>query len=260
MSGQPDGGANSQPDGGVAQPRVTGVLTDKVVLITGASSGIGRALVPLFLREGAVVIAVARDDARLRAVRDEVNGLPGGLLLAEADVGDETQLTRVLEKAAMTVGMPEIVIANAGFGLFKPMTSMRTDEFDAVMATNVRGVWLTLRHTVPAMIEKGGGDVVIVSSLAGKNGFAGGTAYAASKFAVRGIAQSLMLEVRDRNVRVATIFPGSTATRFFDETPMSPDPEKILAADDVAQAIIDLLRAPRRALLSEIDIRPANPK
>jgi hypothetical protein len=160
----------------------------------------------------------------------------------------------------MTVGMPDIVIANAGFGTMKPLVEMSTEEFDAVMATNVRGVWLTLRHTIPSMIEKGGGDVIIVSSLAGKNGFAGGTAYSASKFAVRGLAQSLMLEVRDKNIRVATIFPGSTDTRFFDDSPMSPNREKILSSDDVAQAILDILRASRRALLSEIDIRPSNPK
>lgn len=236
------------------------IFTDKVVLITGASSGIGQALVPMFLRAGAAVIAVARGEERLHALRSAADGLPGTLLLVAADVGDAEGIRRMLDKAALTVGMPDIVISNAGVGILKPLIEMDTDEFDAVMSTNVRGVWLTLRHTVPAMIANGGGDVVIVSSLAGKNGFAGGTAYAASKFAVRGIAQSLMLEVRDRNVRVASIYPGSTDTRFFDGTPMSPDRDKILAAEDVAQTIVDLLRAPRRALLSEIDIRPANPK
>lgn len=232
----------------------------KVVFITGASSGIGRALAVLLLREGASVIAAARREEHLETLRSETAGYPGTLILATADVGDEAQVVRALEKAALTVGMPDIVVANAGFGIIKPLVEMSSAEFDAVMDTNVRGVWLTLRHTVPAMIEKGGGDVVIVSSLAGKNGFAGGTAYSASKFAVRGIAQSLMLEVRDRNVRVAAVFPGSTDTRFFDDTPMSPDRGKILAADDVAQTILDLLRSPRRALLSEIDIRPAMPK
>ncbi len=236
------------------------VFNGKVALVTGASSGIGRALVLLLLREGASVIASARGEERLNELREAAAGLPGKLLLAAADVADEPQVLRVLEKAAETVGMPDIVIANAGFGTIKPFVDMSTAEFDAVIATNVRGVWLTLRHTVPSMIEKGGGDVIIVSSLAGKNGFAGGTAYSASKFAVRGLAQSLMLEVRDRNVRVASVFPGSTDTRFFDDTPMSPDRSKILASEDVAQTIIDLLRASRRALLSEIDIRPSNPK
>ncbi|MBE0642942.1 MAG: SDR family NAD(P)-dependent oxidoreductase [Bacteroidetes bacterium] len=236
------------------------VFEGKVAFITGASSGIGRALALLLLREGVNVVASGRNEERLVELRDAAAGLPGALILAIADVSDEVQMKRVLEKAAMTVGMPDIVVANAGFGTLKPMVEMTTEEFDAVMATNVRGAWLTLRHTVPAMIEKGGGDVIIVSSLAGKNGFAGGSAYAASKFAVRGLAQSLMLEVRDKNVRVASIFPGSTDTRFFDDSPLTPDREKILSSDDVAQAIVDILRASRRALLSEIDIRPSNPK
>ena len=232
----------------------------RVALITGASSGIGRSLALLLLGEGARVIATARDAARQERLRAAAPGDATSLVTVPADVSDEAQLLHVLETAAGTVGMPDIVVANAGFGILKPMSEMQSAEFDAVMATNVRGVWLTLRHTLPAMLEAGGGDMVIVSSLAGKNGFAGGTAYSASKFAVRGIAQSLMLEVRDRNVRVAAVFPGSTDTRFFDDTPMNPDRDRILAAVDVARTVADLLLSPRRALLSEIDIRPANPR
>lgn len=241
-------------------PATDGTMAGRVALITGASSGIGRALSLMLLREGVHVVATGRNEGRLSALREEGNGLPGSLMTSVADVTDETQVQRVLDESAKVYGAPDIVVANAGFGIIKPMTEMRTEEFDAVIAANVRGVWLTLRHSLPGMIERGGGDMIIVSSLAGKNGFAGGTAYAASKFAVRGLAQSLMLEVRERNVRVASIFPGSTDTRFFDDTPMSPDREKILAAEDVAQAIVDILRSPRRALLSEIDIRPANPR
>ena len=237
-----------------------GALTGRVALVTGASSGIGRALALLLLREGVHVVATGRDETRLEELREAGSGLPGSLLTAVADVSVEQELRRVIEKSAITYGVPDIVVANAGFGILKPMVEMDTAEFDAVMGRNVRGVWLTLRHALPHMIEQGGGDIIIVSSLAGKNGFAGGTAYAASKFAVRGLAQSLMLEVRDRNVRVASVFPGSTDTRFFDDTPMSPNREKILSAQDVAQTIVDILRSPRRALLSEIDIRPANPR
>ncbi|MBR9979346.1 MAG: SDR family NAD(P)-dependent oxidoreductase [Bacteroidetes bacterium] len=232
----------------------------KVALVTGASSGIGKALTLRLLREGANVIACARGEQRLKELQQEAAGLAGALLTASIDVGDEAAMISLLEKAAIEVGVPDIVVANAGYGIMKPLVDMSVEEFDGVMTTNVRGVWLTLRHTVPAMIEKGGGDVLIVSSLAGKNGFAGGTAYSTAKFAVRGLAQSLMLEVRSKNVRVACVFPGSTDTRFFDNTPMSPDTEKILAAADVAEAIIDILRAPRRALLSEVDIRPSNPR
>jgi 3-oxoacyl-[acyl-carrier protein] reductase len=231
----------------------------KTAVITGAASGIGRALTLALLRQGASVAACGRSAQRLEDLRQDADFASERLLTVVCDVGDETQLASFMQQTVETLGGIDIVIANAGFGVFRPLTELRTDEFDAMMNTNVRGVFLTLRHAVPVMIARGGGDAVIVSSLAGKNGFAGGTGYSTSKFAVRGLAQSLMLEVRKQNVRVISVFPGSTDTAFFDGTPMSPNREKILGADDVAASILDALRAPRRALISEIDIRPSDP-
>ena len=235
-------------------------LKDNVALVTGASSGIGKSLTLALLSEGCHVAACARSQYRLDELREAAEGLPGTLVIGAVDVTDAGQLHAFVEKATLVLGPLSTVVANAGFGVFKPLAETKAEEFDAVMATNVRGVWLTLRETVPGMIERKQGDVVIVSSLAGKNGFAGGTAYSASKFAVRGIAQSLMHEVREHNVRVVAVFPGSTDTRFFDGTPMAPDRDRILRAEDVAETILHTLRAPRRALSSEIDIRPANPR
>lgn len=235
-------------------------LKGKTAMITGASSGIGKTLTLALLREGIHVAACARSQYRLDELREASAGLPGTLLIGSVDVADEGELHAFVEKTEMALGPISIVVANAGFGVFKPLVEMKTAEFDQVMATNVRGVWMTLRETVPGMVERKEGDVVIVSSLAGKNGFAGGSAYSASKFAVRGIAQSLMHEVREHNVRVLAVFPGSTDTRFFDGTPMSPNRERILRAEDVSEAILHALHAPRRALSSEIDIRPANPR
>ena len=231
----------------------------KVVLVTGAGSGIGRALTLALLDEGARVAACARSHYSLEELQLEVGDLSDNLLIGTADVGDEEQISSFVEKTRRLFGGIDIVIANAGFGIFRPLVEMRTEDFDAVMNTNVRGVFLTLRYTVPAMIEQGGGDVVIVSTLAGKNGFSGGTAYSTSKFAVRGLAQSLMLEVRKQNVRVMSVFPGSTDTRFFDDSSMTPNREKILSSTDIAAVIVEALRLPRRALLSEIDVRPSDP-
>ncbi|MDT8322792.1 MAG: SDR family NAD(P)-dependent oxidoreductase [Bacteroidota bacterium] len=235
-------------------------LQGKNAIITGASSGIGKALTLALLGQGVNVAACARSQYRLDELREASGALPGTLLIGSVDVADEGEMHAFAEKANMVLGPVSIVVANAGFGVFKPLVEMKAEEFDQVMATNVRGVWLTLRETVPGMVERREGDVVIVSSLAGKNGFAGGTAYSGSKFAVRGIAQSLMHEVREHDVRVLAVFPGSTDTRFFDGTPMSPKRERILRAEDVSDAILHALLAPRRALSSEIDIRPANPR
>ncbi|PLX24853.1 MAG: short-chain dehydrogenase [Ignavibacteria bacterium] len=232
----------------------------KNALVTGASSGIGREITLALLRTGVNVAACARSQYRLEELRESAAGLEGTLVIGGVDVSDEDQLHAFVEKARMVLGPLSIVIANAGFGVFKPLMEMKTEEFDQVMATNVRGVWLTARETVPEMVAREEGDIVIISSLAGKNGFATGTAYSASKFAVRGIAQSLMHEIRQHNVRVITVFPGSTDTRFFDGTPMSPNREKILTSEDVSDVVLQALHSPRRALPSEIDIRPANPK
>ncbi len=231
----------------------------KVVLVTGAGSGIGRTLTLDLLKAGASVAACARSHYRLEEVQREAGDAASRLLIGTCDVGDEAQVEAFTAKARLLFGGIDIAIANAGFGVLRPLVDLSTDEFDAMMATNVRGVFLTLRHTIPGMIGKGGGDVVIVSSLAGKNGFAGGTGYSTSKFAVRGLAQSLMLEVRKHNVRVMTVFPGSTDTRFFDDTPMSPNRDKILTSEAVSEVILNALSSPRRALLSEIDIRPSDP-
>ncbi|MBN1448347.1 MAG: SDR family NAD(P)-dependent oxidoreductase [Bacteroidetes bacterium] len=235
-------------------------LSGKVALVTGASSGIGKAVTLTLLREGVNVAACARSQYRLDELREEAESLPGTLIIGSVDVGAEDQMHAFVEKARMLLGTINIVIANAGFGIMKPLVEMKLEEFDEVLSTNVRGVWITLHQTVPAMVEQGGGDVIIISSLSGKSGFAGGTAYSASKFAVRGLAQSLMHEVRQYDVRVVAVFPGSTDTRFFDGTPLSPDRDKILTSENVADVILHALHTPRRALTSEIDIRPANPK
>jgi len=128
------------------------------------------------------------------------------------------------------------------------------------MATNLRSLYLVTRAVLPGMRRRREGTVVNVASLAGRNGFVGGTAYTASKHAVLGFARSLMLEVRKEGIRVITICPGSVDTDLLRHQPMlKSDPQRILQADDVAQAVVDAVRLPSRALVSEIDLRPTNP-
>ena len=234
-------------------------LQGRTALVTGASSGIGRAVTLELLKRGVRVAACARSLHRLEELQRDAGEHVSTLHTGTADVSKEAELARFIETATVAMGSMDIVVANAGFGIFSPLTEMKTADFDDVMNTNVRGVFLALKHTVPTMVERRFGDVVIVSSLSGKQGFPTGAAYAASKFAVRGLAQSLMLEVRQFNVRVISVFPGSTDTRFFDGTPMSPKRESILTSSDVADVILGAITAPRRALSSEIDIRPSNP-
>jgi 3-oxoacyl-[acyl-carrier protein] reductase len=159
-----------------------------------------------------------------------------------------------------TLGPIDTLINNAGIAILRPFDELTLEDWDATMATNLRSMFLVTREVLPGMRARKRGFIVNVASLAGKNPFAGGTAYVASKHAVLGFSKTLMLEVRKDGVRVLAICPGSVDTALMRNQSVLPTrTETMLQSDDVAQAILDALRMPERALVSEIDIRPANP-
>jgi len=142
----------------------------------------------------------------------------------------------------------------------RPLEEITVDEWDAVMATNVRSLFLMSQAVLPGMRRRREGSIVNVASLAGRNGFVGGTAYVASKHAVLGFSRALMLEVRKDNVRVIAVCPGSVDTGMIRDQPMlRSDPARILRPEDVADTIVSALRLPARAMVSELDVRPTNP-
>jgi 3-oxoacyl-[acyl-carrier protein] reductase len=151
-------------------------------------------------------------------------------------------------------------VNNAGVLIAKPLEELTLDDWDRTMAINVRSLFLMTREVLAGMRQRRRGTVVNVASLAGRNGFVGGTAYAASKHAVLGFSRSLMLEVRRDQVRVIAICPGSVDTRLLHDQPLlKADPAKILRPEDVADTIVHSVALPDRALVSELDIRPTNP-
>jgi 3-oxoacyl-[acyl-carrier protein] reductase len=153
-----------------------------------------------------------------------------------------------------------VLVNNAGVLIAKPFEELTLDDWDTTMSTNVRSLYLVSRAVVPAMRRRRSGTIVNVASLAGRNGFVGGTAYTASKHAVLGFSRSLMLELRKENIRVITILPGSVATELLRDQPMlKSDPAKILQSEDVAATILHSIQLPERALVSELDVRPTNP-
>jgi 3-oxoacyl-[acyl-carrier protein] reductase len=153
-----------------------------------------------------------------------------------------------------------VLVNNAGVLIARPFEELSLEDWDATMATNLRSLFLVTRAVLPGMRRRRAGTVVNVASLAGRNGFAGGTAYAASKHAVLGFGRSLMLEVRKEGIRVITICPGSVDTAMLQDQPMlKSDPQRILRPDDIADAILAAVRLPARAMVSEIDVRPTNP-
>jgi NADP-dependent 3-hydroxy acid dehydrogenase YdfG len=235
-------------------------LRDRVALVTGAGSGIGKSLALALLESGARVAACGRGMEKLEQLLSDAGDGSSRLLTASVDVRDGDHLRAFAEKTAMMFGTVDTLIANAGMGIFQPVQDMPPDVFDDVIDVNLRGVFLSVKAVLPQMLEAGAGDVVIVGSLASKNGFAGGAAYTAAKFGVRGLAQSMMFDLREKGIRVMTIFPGSVDTDFFDDTQMNPNRDKILQATDVTDAVMTMLCADRRAMISELDIRPSNPR
>jgi 3-oxoacyl-[acyl-carrier protein] reductase len=232
----------------------------RTALVTGATEGIGRALAFALGRAGFHVGVCARSEPNVdQLLRDLASA---GIRAAGrgCDVSSETMVNALVAHVAGQLGPVHTLVNNAGVLTAKPMLDLSLDEWDQMFAVNVRGLFLTCRAVLPGMRELGAGDIVNVASLAGRNGFAGGTAYAATKHAVLGFSRSLMLEERKNGIRVLTVCPGSVATPMLAHQPMLPvNADRILQPEDVADTIVAALTLPGRALVSELDIRPTNP-
>ena len=229
-------------------------------LVTGATHGIGRATAFALGRAGYRVGVCARTEANVRQLVEELKA--GGIEAAgaKADVGQPDAVPPAVQKIVSALGEIGVLINNAGILIAKPFEELTLDDWDSTMETNVRSLFLVTQAVLPAMRRRREGTVVNVASLAGRNGFAGGTAYTASKHAVLGFSRSLMLEVRKDNVRVIAVCPGSVATGMLqDQTMLKADPGKILQPEDVAETILHAISLPSRAMVSELDIRPTNP-
>jgi NADP-dependent 3-hydroxy acid dehydrogenase YdfG len=233
------------------------------VLITGASRGIGASVAEKLAAEMGDELQLslcARDLDALNTVRTRIELTSRAKIFSGAcDMLDERSITEFAGAAQNAFGPIDVLINNAGIGLFKPVHEMPVEDFDRVLNTNLRGVFLMTQAALPPMKLRKSGTIITISSLAGRNGFAGGAAYCASKFGVRGLMQSLFLEVREFNIRVVTIFPGSVDTEFFDSLGglhMSAP----LTSSDIADAVYAAISLPSHATISELDIRPTNPK
>lgn len=234
--------------------------TASTALVTGATQGIGRATAFALGRAGYRVGVWARTAARVDALVMELKGEAIEAAGAAADVSDPAQVTRAVAHLADALGDASLLVNNAGVLIARPFEELTLEDWDVTMATNLRSLYLVTRAVLPAMRRRREGTIVNVASLAGRNGFAGGTAYAASKHAVLGFGRSLMLELRKEGIRVITICPGSVDTGMLRDQPMlKSDPQRILRPEDVADAVLHAVQLPARALVSELDIRPTNP-
>ncbi len=232
-------------------------LEGQVAIVTGSSRGIGRGIAVGLAREGATVVLSARGREALDLVAQEFSSRNWKSLAVPADVSREEDVHRLVSRTVETFGRIDILVNNAGTGVFKKVVDLGAAELDQMWNVNVRGVFLMTRAVLPDMIRRHQGDIVNIASLAGKNWIVGGAGYAATKWALRGFAGSLMLEVREHNIRVTSVFPGSVDTDFSSPSRRG---NRITQPEDVAEAVLFAVTAPRRAMFSEIDVRPTNPK
>ena len=232
----------------------------ETALITGATEGIGRATALALGQDGYRIGVIARTEKKVRALVTHLKEEGIEAAGAAADVGVPEPVAQAVETLSRALGDPQVLVNNAGILIAKPFEELTLEDWDRTQATNVRSLYLMCRAVLPAMRRRQEGTIVNVASLAGRNGFVGGTAYTASKHAVLGFSRSLMLELRKENIRVITVCPGSVATGMLQDQPMlKSDPEKILLPEDVAGTILHAIQLPTRAMVSELDVRPTNP-
>ena len=236
-----------------------------VGIVTGGSKGIGLAIARAFLDRGMQVTISARKDADLeQASRTLKGGDPstslgaGHLHTVRADVRDPADAQRVVDETVRRFGGVDVLVNNAGIGKFANVADMSLDDWRQIIDTNLSGVFHCTRAAIPAMKTRGAGFVVNISSLAGKNPFAGGAAYCASKAGLNAFSEALMQELRHDNIRVSYVLPGSVSTGFGDRG-SSGEAEWKLSPDDVARVVLDLVAHDPRSLPSRVELRPSRP-
>ena len=230
-------------------------LHGRVAVVTGGGRGIGAAIAKRLGAMGATVAVCGRTLSHLETTAKEIGTAGGKALAVECDVTDLGSVETAAAKIAKQLGPIYVLVNNAGIGAFsQELHKMEPAEWDDVMNTNLRGVFFCIRSFAPAMIAKGGGHIINISSLAGKNALPKGAAYAASKWGLNGLSYSVAEELRGHNIRVAVVCPGSV------DTELSPhdgkDKSKMLQADDVAHAVAMLVTQAPQSFVSEVLIRP----
>jgi short-subunit dehydrogenase len=223
------------------EKKMTGKLTGKSVLVTGASSGIGRSSALALAREGANIVLTARRQERLDELIVAIQQAGGKAVSVVGDAIEEETAQRCVTTAMQTYNTLDILINNVGVGNYKNLVDTSAAEYDELMDTNVRSTFLFTRHAVPVMIKQGSGTILMISSMAGIYGFAGEAVYCATKFAQVGFAQALDKELRPHGIKVGVICPGGVKTEFGlgkGRTEQSVKNSGMLEPEDVASAVV----------------------
>jgi 3-oxoacyl-[acyl-carrier protein] reductase len=230
------------------------ILAGAVALITGGSRGIGLAIALRLGSMGARVAICGRDATRLERAADEISGRGIEVLASVADVTSAEAIAGLVARVQSTFGSIDILVNNAGVGIFGRFHERSEAEWDTILNTNLKSAFLMSRAVAPEMIRRGSGQIINISSLAGKNAFANGGLYCASKWGLMGLTGCMAEELRAHGIRVSVVCPGSVATDF--STHSNRSPETLLEAEDVAHAVAMLASEGPHSFISEVDLRP----
>jgi 3-oxoacyl-[acyl-carrier protein] reductase len=237
-------------------------LASQVAVVTGAARGVGEATAGKLASLGAHVVLVARDSQRLNEVRQQIEAADGQATVLPCDLTDTAAVASLGEEIARDYRRCDILVNNAGIGLSnKPLHEVTPEEWDRLFDTNLRGPYLMIRALAPLMIAARSGHIVNISSLAGRNPLPNAAAYAATKWGLNGLTYSIAEELRQYDIRVSAVAPGSINTQFGDDGSGSAhnskkDPNKMLQPEDIAAVVATLVTQPRQSFISEILMRP----
>jgi len=237
------------------------ILKGKRAIVTGGSKGIGLCIAQSLREEGVDTLICGRDNQTVMmavAALEQSTG-SGKVSGVATDVSDYGDVVKLFATADEQFGGLDILINNAGFGVFKPTAELSVKDWDRIIATNLSGAFYCSKEGLARFKKSGGGQIINLSSLAGKNPFKGGAAYNASKFGMNGFSEAMMLDHRADNVRVSYVMPGSVDTEFGGVTSQEKSSWKI-APEDIAEIVLGILKMPERTLISRVEVRPSFPK
>ena len=232
-------------------------LAGKNALVTGGTRGIGLAIAEALLNAGAGVAICGRNPESVSSAVSQLTKKAKSKVRGKvADVRRNTEVSGLFNWIDSEMGNLEILINNAGIGVFKSAAELSVDDWEKTLETNLSGVFYCCREALPRMKQRGGGYIINISSLAGKNAFSGGAAYNASKFGLNGFSEAMMLDHRYDKVRVSYVMPGSVDTEFNSGAGRA---DWKIAPEDIGEIVLMLLKMPERTLVSRVEVRPSKP-
>ena len=231
-------------------------LSDNIILITGASSGIGRGIARTLCHNGYKLILTSRSIEKLNQLKDELSDFSEKIHLIPCDLTNSDDIENLYKKT-LEIGFVEYIISNAGLGRFESIDKMSIDDWDIQINTNLRPSFLIARLFVSQMKKNKRGHLVFINSVAGKYGhsFSNSTAYVSSKYALKGFADSLRTELRDYNVKVSSIYPGAIDTEFWDAINVDFPRHEMLSIDDLSETILHVIEAPNSSVIEDVVVR-----